>query len=70
MVHRLPNTSDNPPAIENETEEAMAHPPTSQVILVGSPRSVPIGIRIPVAKQKPQEIGLMYESASDYQKRN
>lgn len=65
IVHRLPNTSDNPPAIENETDEAIAQPPTSQVILVASPRSVPIGTSIPVAKANPQEIGLMYESASD-----
>lgn len=64
MVQRLPKISDNPPAMEKDTEDAIAHPPTSHVIFAGSPRSVPMGMMMAVTKANPHEIGLMYDSAS------
>jgi hypothetical protein len=50
------------PAIENETDEAIDHPPTIQVILVRSPSAVPIWTMTDVTVAKPIATGATKES--------
>lgn len=65
-VYRRPKMSLKLPAIENETDDAMDQPPTIQVMLIVSPRSVPIWTRMAEGMMKPHDIGQTYERHKDY----
>jgi hypothetical protein len=54
---RLPKMSLKEPASENDTEDAIDHPETTQPRLVVFPRSVPMSVKMDVATIKPQPNG-------------
>jgi len=56
-VHLRPNISLRLPAKEKDTDEAIDHPPRIHVTFSVSPKSVPIGTRIPETRMKPSAIG-------------
>jgi len=56
-VHLRPNMSLRLPASEKETDEAIDHPPRIHVTFSVSPKSVPIGTKIPETRINPSAIG-------------
>jgi len=65
-VYLRPKMSLRLPASEKETEEAIDQPPSIHVTSAVSPKSFPMGTRMPETRMKPSAIGQTYDSVSDW----
>jgi hypothetical protein len=65
-IHRRPNMSLRPPAIEKDIDEAIDHPPTIQAVPPGSPTAVSIWTITDVTVVKPIATGPTNDSPRNY----